>query len=111
MESTKIMNMLCTPSSKTPYQMAGSDHTRVWTTYHDHTEHCTVSQYVTFPTVIYAVYSINAMAICIATVMGVALVAGRAPDSEYSSEAMIAKLAEGAWRGSESGVPADFECE
>ena len=53
----------------------------------------------------------NAMAICIATVMGVTLVAGRAPDSEYSSEAMIAKLAEGAWRGSESGVPADFECE
>ena len=40
-----------------------------------------------------------------------ALLSGRAPDSEYSSDGMIAKLAEGKYRGPESGVPADFECK
>mmetsp|Transcript_4480 Transcript_4480/g.11420 ORF Transcript_4480/g.11420 Transcript_4480/m.11420 type:complete len:899 (+) Transcript_4480:19-2715(+) len=35
---------------------------------------------------------------------------GRAPDDEYTTEALVAKLARGAWFGEEAGVPADFEC-
>eukprot|EP00035_Acanthoeca_spectabilis_P012614 m.227837 g.227837 ORF g.227837 m.227837 type:complete len:815 (+) comp15667_c0_seq10:79-2523(+) len=39
-----------------------------------------------------------------------ATAAERAPDSEYTTEAMISILKRGRWFGEDSGVPSDFEC-
>jgi hypothetical protein len=34
----------------------------------------------------------------------------RLPDSEYSTDALVARLKRGSWFGESSGVPTDFEC-